>query len=126
MRPLTTGERVLTLGAFRYYLRTDLFACSTTEPEYSRFEELSRTDNIAFWTEVYRDGYQYMAYESNYSMRHLYLGMIPNPYNTPAWLKLEPIFGKPGDTEVTYELEATNPPIGSSKAVQTKSAARGK
>ncbi len=105
------GDRVLTLNAFRYYLRTDLFACSTTHQEYIILQDLSHSDSTAFWTEVYREGYKFIAYESNYSVRHLYLGMIPNPYNTPPWLTLKPIYGKPGDPEVAYQIQVNNPPV---------------
>lgn len=107
----STGDRVLTLNAYRYYLRTDLFACSTNLEEYSTLEALSHEDNIAFWTEVYREGYKYITYESNYSVWHLTLGLIPNPYNTPPWLTLTPIYGRPGDPVVAYQIQATNPPI---------------
>jgi hypothetical protein len=105
------GDRVLSLNAFRYYLRTDLFACSTTFGEYTTLENLAHEDNIAFWTEVYREGYKFITYESNYSVWHLTLGMIPNPYNTPPWLTLQPIYGKPGDPEVAYQIHVKDPPV---------------
>ena len=38
------GERVLTLSAYRYYLRTDLFSCSTTHKEYQILQALSNKD----------------------------------------------------------------------------------
>ncbi len=104
------GDRVLTLAAFRYYLRSDLFACSTQNDEYVSLQNLSHGDSIAFWAEVYREGYRYVAYESEYSVQHLRLGLIPNPYNTPPWLILTPIVGKPGDPEVAYKIQAINPP----------------
>jgi hypothetical protein len=105
------GARVLTLNAFRYYLRTDLFSCSTTHTEYSTLQQLSRTDVPAFWREVYREGYLFIVYEKNYSERHLYLTMAPGPGNAPAWLSLEPIFSDPDGREVAYLIHATNPPI---------------
>ena len=105
------GDRVLTLNAYRYYLRTDLFACSTTNEEYSTLHNLSKEGSTAFWTEVYREGYKFITYESNYSARHLYLDLIPNPYNTPSWLSLKPIYGQPGDPEVAYQILVKDPPI---------------
>jgi len=105
------GDRVLTFDAFRYYLRSDLFACSTQNDEYVVLQNLSHGDSTAFWAEVYREGYRYIAYESEYSVRHLYLGLIPNPNNTPPWLILTPIEGEPGDPEVAYKIQAVNPPI---------------
>jgi hypothetical protein len=105
------GDRVLMLDAFRYYLRSDLFACSTTNAEYPVLQKLSRTDNIAFWTEAYREGNSFVVYQQVYGVRHLNLGIIPNPYNTPPWLTLVPIAGRPGDTEVVYRLIAINPPV---------------
>jgi hypothetical protein len=105
------GERVLTLNAFRYYLRTDLFACSTTHEEYSSLLKASRENSDAFWSEAYRQGYKYVTYEENYSTRHLGLTLIPDPYNTPSWLSLQPIYGEPGDPEVAYQIKVTNPPL---------------
>ncbi len=101
----------MTLAAFRYYLRSDLFACSTQNDEYITLQNLSHGDSTAFWTEVYREGYRFIAYESEYSVRHLQLGLIPNPYNTPPWMTLKPIYGRPGDPEVAYEIQAVNPPV---------------
>ena len=105
------GSRVLMLNAFRYYLRGDLFACSTAHDEYTRLEELSRIDPTAFWTEAYREGNQFVAYHYDYVVGHLYLGMLPGPDNTPTWLHLEPLVGKPGDDLVVYRLAATDPPV---------------
>jgi hypothetical protein len=103
------------LSAFRYYLRSDLFACSTTRSEYTVLEDFSRIGSTAFWTEAYREGNTFVVYQWDYTVGHLYLGMIPNPDNAPAWLTVVPIAGKPGDREVAYRIQATNPPIGIEK-----------
>jgi hypothetical protein len=105
------GTRVLTLSAYRYYLRSDLFLCSSKHEEYDILKNLSLQDKNAFWLEVYRQGYKYIAYEKNYTSVHLKLGVEPGPDETPAWMKLEPIYGKPGDDVVSYKIEINNPPI---------------
>lgn len=105
------GARVLTLNAFRYYLRPDLLQCSTSAEEYGRLQDASRVGGAAFWTEVYREGYHYVAYEREYSVRHLRLGLTPSPENAPPWLAIEPISGIPGDPQVAYAIEATDPPV---------------
>lgn len=105
------GDRVLTLGAFRYYLRNDLFACSARSTEYKTLQELTSQNPEAFWEEVYRQGYKYVAYENDYTTRHLQFAIIPSPSNTPEWMKLEPIFGVPGDLQVAYKINVSNPPV---------------
>lgn len=105
------GDRVLTLSAYRYYLRNDLFACSTSHVEYISLHKLSHVSDNEFWVEVYKEGYKYIAYEKNYTVRHLYMDFVPDPNNTPVWLKLKPIFGKPGDPMVAYQIILNNPPL---------------
>ena len=105
------GERVLTISAYRYYLRTDLFSCSTTHDEYKRLQVSSQKDNTEFWEEVHRQGYKYIAYENDYTTRHLQFSIIPSPENTPDWINLEPISGKPGDLQVAYKINVSNHPI---------------
>jgi len=104
------GDRVLTLGAYRYYLRTDLFACSTDSKDYKALQNTSSQSADAFWDEVYRQGYKYIAFEDGYVREHIQLRIIPNPYNTPHWIKLELIFGKPDDLKIAYKINVTNPP----------------
>jgi hypothetical protein len=105
------NERVLTLSAYRYYLRTDLFACSTMNVEYKIFQGLTAGSIEEFWLEVYRQGYKYIAFENGYTREHIRLKIIPSPDNTPSWIELEPIFGRPGDWEIAYKINVTDPPI---------------
>jgi hypothetical protein len=98
------GDRVLTLSAFRYYLRNDLFACSTRKNEYESLRELASLNPELFWEETYRLGYKYIAYENDYTTRHLQFPIIPSPDNVPEWIELEPIFGKPGNLQVSYKI----------------------
>lgn len=105
------GSRVLALSAFKYYLRSDLLVCASKHEEYSILQPLSFKDEDAFWTEVYRQGYQYVVYEKLHASEHLRFGIEPDPSRTPPWLKLEPIHGKPGDDKVSYAIHVQNPPI---------------
>ena len=105
------GERVLTMNAYRYYLRSDLFVCSTRADEYSTIRDASLKSPDKFWEEVYRQGYTYVAYEKNYSIRHLYMDFLPNPNNAPSWMELEPIYGDPEDPVVAYKINVHEPPI---------------
>lgn len=108
------GERVLTLSAYRYYLRSDLFMCSTQAFEYKSIREASLKGSNIFWEEVYRQGYTYIAYEKNYSVRHLYMDFIPIPQNKPTWMDLELISGNPQDNVVAYRIQVHQPPISKS------------
>lgn len=105
------GERVLALSAFRYYLRTDLFACSTNHIEYKMLINLPPQNAEEFWLAVYRGGYKYIVYEEGYAIAHVQLKIIPNSENTPDWIKLEYIFGKPGDDKIAYRIAITDPPV---------------
>lgn len=105
------GERVLTLSAFRYYLRSDLFYCSTQHNEYASLKELSYKDQSAFWEEVYRLGYNYIAFEEDYTTRHLQFGFSPSPTNLPEWLILERIDTSNTEVVAAYKIDVNNPPI---------------
>lgn len=110
------GSRTLTLSAFRYYLRPDLFACSTKGDEYVALHDASMIGADAFWEEVYRQGYEYIAYENNYTVRHLRYEILPDPSNTPDWMKIKPIYGTPGDETVAYQIMITSaPPVTTEK-----------
>lgn len=102
------GERVLMLSVFRYYMRTDLFACSTTADEYNELRDLSFASPESFWREVYSSGYTYVAYEEDFVTRHL--GFSDAPFvKPPEWVKLAPII-------ITSQV----PQVGSYKIVHVK------
>ncbi len=84
-----TGERVLGLSAFRYYLRPDLLACSSKADEYLIIHGALERSNEDFWSEVYKQGYTYIAYEENYSLRHLNIDLHRALASTPDWVLLE-------------------------------------
>lgn len=105
------GERVLTLAAFRYYLREDLFACSTSNNEYSVLKDLSYKSIDLFWEEVYRQGYSYVIYENDYTTRHLQFKIIPDPSNVPEWVKLERIDKYDTDFVGAYKIIYKKPPV---------------
>ncbi len=120
-RIAAVGDRTLNLGAYRYYLRSDLFACSTIHNEYKTLKKLSYGNNEIFWEEVYRQGYKYITYENDYTTRHLQFGIIPSPDNAPNWIKLEPVFGKLGDLYIAYKINVINPPVHVEKICQKNS-----
>lgn len=109
------GDRVLALNAYRYYMRQDLFACSSKADEYISLQEESTNGYDSFWEEVVRQGYTYVVYEANYSKRHLNIQLIPSPSDTPSWLTLETISGTTGKNLVVYHLVFKNPPTSSEK-----------
>lgn len=109
------GERVLTLNAYRYYLRPELFACSSKNTDYVKIRGASLVSNEAFWIEVHRQGYTYIAYERNYAVRHLYMNFSPNPENTPSWVQLNQLEDDMDGSFVSYKIKYINPPYKAEK-----------
>jgi hypothetical protein len=107
------GDRVLTLNAYRYYLRQDLFACSTKAQEYLLLRNAWENGSDSFWREVYRQGYRYITFEKNYTNRHLYMDFSPDTARRPGWLKLFPMYRSPNSQESTYRIDISgNEPFG--------------
>lgn len=109
------GERILALNAYRYYLRPELFACSSKNTDYVKIRDASLISNEAFWTEVHHQGYTYIAYERNYAVRHLYMNFSPNPENTPSWVQLNQLEDDMNGSFVSYKIEYINPPYKAEK-----------
>lgn len=105
------NERVLSLSAYRYYLRNDLFVCSTKSTEYTLLKNSSHQNANTFWEEVIRQGYDYIAYEFDYTTRHLQLDFILSLKNTPEWIRLERIDKLDSDVVAAYKIYTINPPI---------------
>jgi hypothetical protein len=105
-----SGDRVLTLSAFRYYLRPDLFACSTKHDEYNQLSDAAKLGTEHFWLEVYQQGYQYISFETEYTTKHLQMEIAPSPENAPNWLELQPLYIGPGGTHIAYRIDIKNPP----------------
>ncbi len=106
----TPGDRILTFTAFRYYLRSDLFACSTKHDEYRQLRSAAQKDAESFWVAVYEQGYKYIIYQYDYTTEHLQMPFIPGPDNAPEWLELEAIYGAPGDVHIIYLINIKDPP----------------
>lgn len=105
------GDRILTLGAYRYYLRPDLFTCSTNHDEYIQLRDLSNKDMESFWREVYRLGFKYITFEKEYAVRHLQFSQVPGPENTPDWMTIIPLYTIPTSEIASYQIEVKDPPI---------------
>jgi hypothetical protein len=105
-----TGDRVFVLHAYRYYLRPDLFACSSQRQEYPLLQALAARNSPAeFWTETYRQGFRYLTYEKNFATFHTRFGEIPFPDRAPDWLEIRIIAET--NNEIAYALEAKDPPF---------------
>ncbi len=105
----TEGERVFVLNAYRYYLRPDLFACSSQAQEYLPLQSLAKEKSGQFWVELYRQGFRYVAYEKNFALFHSRFGRIPAEESAPEWLTIIAISFT--GSETVYELQPTNPPF---------------
>jgi hypothetical protein len=83
------GDRVLVLSAYRYYLRPDLFACSSNKDDYLALEKAALQSPNKFWEEIHRQGYEYIIYDSLYNKYILHFQnlsdmLIPSPSNAKA------------------------------------------
>jgi hypothetical protein len=72
------GDRILVLSAFRYYLRSDLLACSSTRDDYITLEQAAIQSPDKFWEEVQRHGYRYIIFDSFFNEYVLRFHNLPN------------------------------------------------
>lgn len=105
------GERVFVLNAYRYYLRPDLFACSSRMGEYASLSDIARDDPSEFWAEIYRRGFGFLVYEENFAVRHTRFGSVPDAASAPEWLNVQVVSSTPERTGVVYRLAPRNPSI---------------
>lgn len=103
------GARVFILNAYRYYLRPDLFACSSQADEYAPLQALAKENNGMFWAELYRQGFRYITYEETFAEFHSHFGAIPSPDSAPEWLDITVISST--IHEKVYQLQPVHPPF---------------
>ena len=105
------GDRVLVLNAYRYYLRPDLFACSSRMEEYLSLGALASQDPHDFWVKVYRQGYRFITFEQHLSEQRYRFGKLPSPNSAPSWMHIVILYSKPDIDLKVYRIEVNNPPI---------------
>jgi len=116
------GDRILFLSGYRYYLRPDLFECSSNGDEYSILEKLASESPDEFWKEIYRQGYRFIIYDSFFTEYILRLHSLPNLQDIPAWSHLSVLYNhtfKDYDwrdtTEAVYQIDSADLPIRAEK-----------
>ncbi|PWH12588.1 MAG: hypothetical protein DDG60_12425 [Anaerolineae bacterium] len=102
------GARVFVLHAYRYYLRPDLFACSSLSDETEQLSHLSGSGK-AFWTELYRLGFEYVTYEKHYALLRARFGALPALTEAPDWMTVEELISR--GQLVIYRLHVRQPPF---------------
>ncbi len=110
-QPASPGDRVFVLHAYRYYLRPDLFACSSRVDEYPALEVLARQNSPDFWVEVYRQGFRFIIFEEHLSEQRYFFGKLPSPDIAPDWIRVKVLYSSPDARQRIYQLETINPPI---------------
>ena len=103
------GDRVFVLHAYRYYLRPDLFACSSQQQEYYPLQDLARQNSAEFWTELQRLGFHYIMFEQHLSEQRYHFGKLPSLDTVPDSMDVRVLYSNPGATQVIYELETNHP-----------------
>lgn len=103
------GDRVFSLNAFRYYMREDLFVCSSRSNEYENFIKLAQENSPEFWVELYRAGYTFVTYEEIFSVNRSHFGTIPPPDSAPPWLRVKVISSDQKNR--LYQIISINPPF---------------
>lgn len=106
----TLGDRIFVLHAYRYYMRSDLFACSSRVDDYIDLKPLATQNHPAFWYELYKRGYRYVTFEEHLAESRFTFGSIPDPRTAPEWLSVKVISTMEKPNLATYHLEAINPP----------------
>jgi hypothetical protein len=110
-QPAAPGDRVFVLHAYRYYLRSDLFACSSRVEEYDVLEPLARQDAPDFWVELYRRGFRFVMFEEHLSESRYRFGELPDINTAPDWLQIKALYLSPNGTQKVYQLETISPPL---------------
>ncbi len=104
------GSRVFIVNAYRYYLRPDLFACSSEAQEYTVGERLAQLNSSDFWTYLYKAGFRYITYDTYYAMDHADFGRLPSLAGAPPWLRVSQLSSTSDGYYRIYEIHAVNPP----------------
>ena len=73
-----SGDRVLVLSAFRYYLRPDLLACSSEREDYTALDKAAGQSTDKFWEEVQRQGFRYVIFDSFFNIYVLRFQNLPD------------------------------------------------
>jgi hypothetical protein len=105
------GDRVLVLNSYRYYLRSDLFACSSRVDEYAKLQNMAHQSNSDFWVEVYKLGYRFIIFEKHLAEQRFYFGALPDPNSAPGWIHIKLLFSEPLKNQRIYMIETTDAPI---------------
>lgn len=81
------AERILVLGGYRYYLRPDLLAETSTRKDYIRLENAAKISENAFWKEVICQNYRFIIYDSFYTQYILRFTELPSFTTLPDWIE---------------------------------------
>jgi len=103
-----SGDRVLAMHAYRYYLRKDLFACSSRSEVYVPLMDLAHTVPSMFWEAVYKQGFDYITFEYNFSVFHSRLGNLPATSAAPNWMQVVTLVTD--GRNAIYKIVVANPP----------------
>lgn len=96
------GERVLLAAYYRYWMRSDLLQCTSTEEE---LKQLRGKSAELFWLSLCQRGFEYVVIDKT---THGSLMKNLEKENIPSWVKISPQWDE--GNFLIFHLEFENPP----------------